>query len=135
MISLRAPSRAETTTALAVVVIVAAVAGVVLSFSQQVGLARENRIEIARLERAIDDIETRNRDLAERLEYVQSDEYVEQWARESMKMGRPDEIVVIPVAESDEVAASVPQRGPSPEAEVRPFWVEAWELIVNPTGE
>ena len=135
MISLRAPSRAQMAAALAVVIGLSAIAGIVSSFGRQLASARGNWIEIARLEQAIDDKQARTRGLAERLEYVQSDGFVEQWARESVKLGRPDDIVVIPVDDADERANLEPEQEPVPDAEARPLLVELWALIFNSTDE
>ena len=135
MISLRAPSRAQLATALAVVIGLAAIVGIVSSFGQELTSARENRTEIARLEQAIDEEQARIRGLTERLEYVQSDVFLEQWARESMKLGRPDDIVVIPVDDVDEIATPAPEQAPAPVAEAEPAWVEMWELVFNSTEE
>jgi len=122
------PNRGRLAIGIVVVIALFVVGGLVVGFGQQVMLAREMRTEEDRLELAVATEQTRHEELTALSEYVGSDEYVEEWAREEAKMAKPDEVVVIPMA-TDE--------GPTPETqpentatpEPRPFWIEWWELL------
>jgi len=127
--SLPKPKRNQIALGVAVAIGLAIVGGLVWGFGQQLALARQIRAEEMRLERRVEAEQARNEDLVAELEYVQSDEYVERWAREERKMARPGEIAVVVVTDSDEAPAADAQPTPTPTPEAQPFWVELWELI------
>jgi cell division protein FtsB len=110
------------------------VGGLGWAFAQQLRLAHRLGEEVDRLEQAVATQEARSAYLTATLAYVQTDEYVEQWAREEAKMAKPGEVVMIPVVRAD---GSEPAAAPLPQLEDealvkpadRPFWVRWWEAI------
>ena len=118
---------------IAAAIVAAIVVGIVWGFGQQIARARQMRAEELRLEQAVAAKQAYHDGLVVRLEYVHSDEYVEQWARKDAKMARPGEVVVVVLDD----AATDPSTGATPatdaEPESRPFWVELWELIFAPS--
>lgn len=138
------PSRNQLAIGFAVALALAIVGGLVWGFGRQLALARQMREEEVRLEQAVATEETRNKTLAARLKYVKSDEYVERWAREEAGMSKPGEVVIVPLANADDVGDDVgdnvgdkePTDDTQPEqtspSASRPFWVELWELIFGP---
>jgi hypothetical protein len=50
-----------------------------------------------------------------------------------MKMGKPGEVVVVPVADADEETTLDAQPEQSPAPEPQPFWVKLWELVFGQT--
>jgi len=118
---------------IAAAVATAIVVGIVWGLGQQVARARQMRAEEMRLEQAVAAKQVHHDGLVVQLEYVRSDEYVEQWAREDAKMARPGEvIVVVDDAATEPVADTTP--APTAEPEPRPFWVELWELGFTSSG-
>ena len=119
---------------IAAAIVAAIVVGMVWGFGQQIARARQMRAEELRLEQAVAAKQTYHDGLVIRLEYVHSDEYVEQWARKDAKMARPGEVVVVVLddAATDPSASTTPAPGAEPES--RPFWVELWELIFAPSA-
>ncbi len=71
------------------------IGGLAWGFGRQLMYARQMRLEEARLEKIVADEQAAHEALIERLSYVQSEAYVEQWAREELKMTRPGEVLVI----------------------------------------
>jgi cell division protein FtsB len=71
-------------------------------FSQQLILARQIQQEEARLEQEVQGEQDHYDDLTAHLEYVQSDEYVEYWARTEARMAKLGEIVVVMITNADE---------------------------------
>jgi hypothetical protein len=73
------------------------------------------------------------------LEYVQTDAYVSQWAREEAKMAKPGEVVMIPVLRGGSERAAAPAPEPLEEApavsEDRPFWAAWWEALFGPGSQ
>ncbi len=76
---------------------------------------------------------TRNAQLRERLEYVQSDEFVEKWAREEGHMVRPGDrpfiLVTVQASQSGQqnVAAAPQTVGATPQ----PTWHQWWYLFFD----
>ncbi len=120
---------------IAAAVVTAIVGGIVWGFGQQVVRARQMRAEEVRLEQAVAAKQAYHDELIAQLEYVRSDEYVEQWAREDAKMARPGEIVVIVLDDTDTEQEVDATPTPTPEPEPKSFWVELWELIFIPPGQ
>jgi len=116
---------------IAVVIALVGSGAIVWGFSQQIARAREMRAEEMRLERAVTAAQERHDALTAQLEYVRSNEYPEEWARAERKMGRPGDVVVVVVDESDlePTAEPPPTRTPEPKPEF--FWLELWELIFS----
>ncbi len=122
----------------AVILIVVLVVGAVgWAFVEQLTLAQELQEEARKLEGLVSTREAERDQLAATLAYVQTDEYVEKWAREELKMARPGEVVVLPLviaAEDQPDPASTPE-APEPRFELpdsRPFWVVWWDAIFGP---
>ncbi|MFO7743506.1 MAG: septum formation initiator family protein [Anaerolineae bacterium] len=120
-----------------VLVVVLVVGGVGWAFVQQLTLAQELRNEARKLEAMVATREAERDQLTVTLAYVQTDEYVEKWAREELKMARPGEVVVIPM-----VSAGSDRSDPGPGLQMeeepvdalgsRPFWIEWWEALFGP---
>lgn len=120
-----------------IVVAVLVVGGVGWAFVEQLTLAQELRGEAHKLEAMVATREARHEALTATLAYVQSDEYVEEWAREERKMARPGEVVVIPLIGVGEAATESNSGAEAPEDAVdlpdsRPFWVVWWEAFFGP---
>jgi cell division protein FtsB len=71
-------------------------------FSQQLTLARQMKQEEAQLEQEVKGEQDHYDTLNARLEYVQSDDYVEYWARTEARMAKMGEIVVVMITDADE---------------------------------
>jgi cell division protein FtsB len=129
------PNRSQLAVGVVAVIVIAVVGGLVWAFGQQLMRARQMRAEEMRLERSVAAEQARHDELVAQLEYVQSDEYVEQWAREDAKMARPGEVVV--VVRKDSAAGLVVDAPstPVPEPESQLFWTEFWELIFGPADQ
>jgi cell division protein FtsB len=128
------PSRSQLAVGVAVAAVGAVVGGLAWGFGQQLVLARQMRVEQSHLEELVAAEQARNEELAAQLEYVQSDEYVERWARVEAKMARAGEVAVIVLTDRDEEPTGDAQPRPTPEPEAKPFWVEWWELVFPPSG-
>ncbi len=113
--------------------------GMSWGFGRQIVRARQMRLEETRLEQQVADAQTHYDELVARLEYVRSDEYVEQWARKDAKMARSGEIVVLlsnSVRDDPATAAPLGATPPSDskdDSTSQQFWVELWELVFTPT--
>ncbi|MEE8389593.1 MAG: hypothetical protein V3S14_02200 [Anaerolineae bacterium] len=121
------PDRNQLAIGIAAIIALTIVGGLVWGFGPQVALARQMRVEEMRLERAVAAKQTYHDDLVAQLEYVKSDGYVEQWAREDVKMTRPGEVLVLVLKESDVESAVDVSFTPVPEPESQPFWIELWK--------
>jgi cell division protein FtsB len=128
------PDRGQLAVGVGVAIAVAIVGGLAWGFGQQLVLARQMRIEESHLEDIVAAEQARHEELAAQLEYAQSDEYVEQWARAEARMAQPGEVVVIVLRDWDEEPTDDALPTPTPEPEAKPFWVEWWELIFPPSG-
>ena len=128
------PNRNQLAVGVAVVIALAIVGGIAWGFGQRLSLEQQMRAEEKRLEQAVADEEARHDDLVSQLEYVKSDEHVENWARKEMKMARPGEVAVVPLVSAGEEPASDAQPTPTPVPESRPFWVEWRKSLFGPAG-
>jgi cell division protein FtsB len=132
--SLPKPNRNQIAVGVAIAIALAIVGGLAWGFGQQLTRARQIRAEEVRLEQKVEAEQVRYEELTTELEYVQSDEYVERWAREERKMARPGEIAVVVVTDSDEAQTADTQPTPTPTPEAQPFWLELWELFFPPSS-
>ena len=132
--SLPKPNRSQFAFGVVVAIMLAIVGGLAWGFAQQLALARQMRMEEVRLEQAVAAGQARHDDLVAQLAYVQSDEYVEHWARGEAKMARPGEVAVVVLTDSSEEPAADAQPTLSSESEAQPFWIELWELVFAPSG-
>ena len=119
---------------LAVLLVVGAIGW---AFVQQLILAQELQGEVRRLENLVATREARHDELTATLAFVQTDEYVEQWARQELKMARPGEVVVLPLvtAGGEQPAGAPPAEADGAELDLpdeRPFWVVWWETLFPP---
>jgi cell division protein FtsB len=129
------PSRSQVAVGVGIAIAVAIMGGLAWGFGQQLVLARQMRNEESHLERIVAAEQARHEELAAGLEYAQSDEYVEQWARAEAKMARPGEVVVIVLRDWKEEPPNDAPPAPTPEPEAKPFWVTWWELIFPSAGQ
>jgi cell division protein FtsB len=84
-------------------VAILAIAGVIAwGFSQQLVLARQMQKEESQLEQEVKGEQDHHDALTAQLDYVQSDEYVEHWARTEARMAKIGEIVVVMITDADE---------------------------------
>jgi cell division protein FtsB len=120
-----------------IVLVLFIVGGLGWAFAQQLRLAQDLREEIAELEQAVATQEAIAAYLTATLEYVQTDTYVEEWAREEARMAKPGEVVVIPVGTLEAAnPPATPEAQPQGDAaaipEDKPFWVVWWEAFFGP---
>lgn len=119
-----------------ILIVVLVVGGIAWAFVEQLTLAQELRGEQEKLEAMVTTREARRDELTATLAYVQSDEYVEEYAREEFRMAKPGEVVLIPVVstEGDESGTAPAAETDDGELDVpeRPFWVVWWEAIFGP---
>jgi cell division protein FtsB len=90
--------------------------------------------EETKLERDIEILEAMHRYLKAYKEYVQSDEFVEWWAREVAKKVKEGEVLIKPLLISEDTP-SIPDV--ASQREDKPCWREWWELffeITPPSG-
>jgi cell division protein FtsB len=110
--------------------------GIGWAFVEQLSLAQDLRGEARKLEAMVATREARREQLTATVAYVQSDAYVEEFAREELKMAKPGEVVVIPVvsAGADEPETTPAAQAGDGELDVpeRPFWVVWWEALFGP---
>jgi len=99
-----------------------------VDFGRRVAAIYRLQREKARLEQEIAQEKARQEELEAYKGFVQSDEFVEQWARTEGRMVKPGETAVVPI----------PARTPPPPAEPPPkegraaegaHWREWWELL------
>lgn len=76
---------------------------------------------------------TKNAQLKERLEYVQSEQYVEEWARENGRMAHPgDQPFILVTVEAPFVAAAgAPLPAQADSASPQPTWHQWWYLFFD----
>jgi cell division protein FtsB len=98
-----------------------------INFSSRITAAQPLQQLYAQVSGEIDRLKQEQADLIGERDYVQSDAYVEAWARDSGKMVRPGEILVIPKpAETSAEATPVPP--PDIPLETSPPEPETWQV-------
>jgi cell division protein FtsB len=100
-------------TIVAGVAILVVAGAITWGFSRQLVLARQMQQEEAQLKQEVKGEQNHHDDLADRLEYVQSDEYVEYWARTEARMTKIGEIVVVMITDADEEPSADMQPAPT----------------------
>jgi cell division protein FtsB len=75
-----------------------------LNFSSRISATQPMQDEYSRALNEIDQLEEEQAELTRLRDYVRSDAYVEQWARGEGKMGRPGEVLIVPVPVAAEVS-------------------------------
>jgi cell division protein FtsB len=119
-------------TSFSVIVIVLLVGGISWAFARQIVLHSHMRVEEERLEAAVETAMAQQGYLTATLEYVGSDDYVEQWAREDARMAKPGEVIIIPLAPADRPAVDLSEIEETPSQEPEPLWVKVWEALFGP---
>jgi cell division protein FtsB len=112
------------------------VGGLGWAFFQQLALAEELRDEARQLEQAVATQRAHQGHLTATLTYVQTDQYVEEWAREEAKMVKPGEVLVLPIASSAGAArqptpTAQPADAAPPVPEDQPFWLVWWHAFTG----
>jgi cell division protein FtsB len=116
-----------------VTIIVATMAiSMIVDFGRKATANYRVRNEESRLEQEIAAERAKHEALLARREYVQTDEYVEQVAREEFKWVKPGEVVVVPVPLKREPLPT-PQSPSAPTGllEAESHWQEWWELFFD----
>jgi cell division protein FtsB len=127
--SLPTPSGGRIAIGIVLSIVVAIVGSVVWGFTQQIARARQMRTEEIRLEQTVTAEQAHHDDLVAQLDYVRSDEYVEKWAREDMRMAKSGEVVVIIADDAGAEPPANPHPHPTPEPEPKHFWEDLWDLF------
>ncbi len=97
---LKSNRRLATIVACAVALVITS--GLVWGFSRQLVLARQVQEEETHLKQAVATEQAHHDYLTDQLDYVQSDEYVEHWARTEAHMARLGEVVVAIISDTEE---------------------------------
>ncbi len=98
------------------------------AFSRAWRMNRNLRARLATLEPLVTAAIAEQATLQARLAWVQSDAYVEAWAREHAAMTLPGETLVIPILPTP-TPTSTPPPTPTPTPTPPPFWQRWWELL------
>jgi cell division protein FtsB len=69
----------------------------IVDINQRVSDIHRKRQELARLDGDLAEVKAEHEALQEELEFVNSDAYLEQWARTDARMSRPGEVIIIPL--------------------------------------
>jgi cell division protein FtsB len=124
------------TTQFAAIVVLTIVLFLVIDFGRRTTAGYYVSQTEKRLEAQIETLLEQQKVLKQRRDYVQTDEYVEQWAREQAHMVRPGDhrlIVVTPPAPSDAPDAATPAAPPPRNSTAArqpvPNWHHWWRLF------
>jgi cell division protein FtsB len=103
----------------------------VVDFARRTATTFRIKNEAARLEQEIAVVRSRRETLEARLNYVQSDAYVEELARTQLKWARPGETVVVVMATPQPVVTPPPAGDATPAEVVAPGapWQAWWRLF------
>ena len=107
-------------------VVLLIIGGLVWGFWQKITLDRQMRVEEIRLEQMVATEQARYEILQEELEYVQSDAYIEEWARVEARMVQPGEVLVVPPENMDLYIYGLPTATPSPTPTPSSWWDRLW---------
>ncbi len=114
-----------------VTIVVATMAiSMIVDFGRKATASYRNQGEEIRLEQEIAAERVQHKVLLARREYVQTDEYVEQVAREELKWARPGEtvIILIPLKRKPLPTPEAPP-GPGSLSQGESYWQEWWALF------
>jgi len=109
-------------------------AGVAWAFGQQFVRLGRMSVEEQRLQLLVDAEWKRRTALEQQLEYVQSDEYLERWARVEAKMVHPGEVLIVPVISNWSQTWVAPEPVEVVQEEPRPWWVKFLERFLGPAN-
>ena len=125
-------TRAHLAATVAITITAASIAGLSWAFSEQMALSSQLQREEARLEAAMDAEQARYETLRELERFVQSDKFVEDWARSGQRMKKRGERIVVSASQAP---GPEPTR-PAPVEEVRvrekTIWQELLQLLFGP---
>lgn len=102
------------------------------AFSRAWETNRTLKAEVATLQPMLTAAGEEQATLQARLDYVQSDTYVEEWSRVHAGMTQPDETLVVPVASTTTPTprpTAVPTSTPTPTP--LPFWQRWWRALMG----
>jgi len=124
-------TRAHLAMAVAIMFAVGSAAGLSWAFTAQLVHSRELRVEELLLEQAVAAAKERHQQLLELEQLVQTDAFVEDWARESLVWVREGETAIVfvdPLPAAEPSSQAVMDEVP---LEEKPLLLEVWELIVG----
>jgi len=130
------PSRLSLIQFLAIIAITLTIS-LVVDFGRKATASYRIHQEEVRLEQEVATLEARQRELKERKAIVQSDAFVEQWARQEMHLVRPGETAVMPIIPPHPQIAEIQESGQAEAIGGRetPCWQVWWALFVgSPPG-
>lgn len=127
-------NRAQVLIGLAILLGAALLAGVVWAFGRQVALSKELQVTEQFLQQEVDLLQAHHGELVAKLEYVQSDEYAERWARTNAAMVKPGEVPVVVLTATVRPEAAQPQ--PAQIRDPRPtgLWDRLWQTVFGLRG-
>lgn len=100
-----------------------------INFSSRITAGQPLQEAYQRVQVEIEVLKREQADLITRRDFVQSDAYVEQWARSEGAMIRPGEVLVYPVpAAGAEIAPTPVPVGPSVPVQTMPPQPEVWQV-------
>lgn len=105
-----------------------------INFSSRIAATQPLQQTYEEVSAEIERLRQEQADLIVERDYVRSDAYVEQWARDEGKMVRPGEVLIVPVPSSTDVEVApddsqiveVETSAPAPES-----WRVWWELFFD----
>jgi cell division protein FtsB len=102
-----------------------------INFTSRIAANQPLQEALDRVQAEITDLRAEQLELSEQRDYVQSDAYVESWARSDGRMVRPGEILIVPMPSTNNVASNAPiEETPTPftSIETTPPQPEPWQL-------
>lgn len=134
-------SRSVTSLQFLAIILITIALAVVLDFGHRAAVGAELKREARQLERQVATLEAEHSALETQREWVQSDDYVEEWARTEGGMVLRGETPVVPVpsgqvAPEESVAPALPVGPAAPSSEkaeeTSSHWPEWWALFFGP---
>jgi cell division protein FtsB len=115
-----------------ITIVVATMAiSMIVDFGRKAAANYRIQREEARLEQEIAAERAKHEALLARREYVQTDEYVEQVAREELKWVKSGEIVVVPIPLTREPLPTPEAPAPAKPVQRETYWQEWWALFFD----
>ncbi|MBN1486646.1 MAG: septum formation initiator family protein [Anaerolineae bacterium] len=104
----------------------------VSAFISSAATNRALRKKLAVLEPMVTQVFEEQATLQVELTRVQSDAYVEQWARERARMTQPGDVLVIPILPTPTITpVPIPTPLPTPTPTPQPFWKAWWGTLTG----